>query len=140
MSEEQVVWKGSPSQVVNLGYYILCLVTCLLVVPIFIAVYLYIKTRTENYEVTTERLKHSTGILSRQTETMELYRIKDTTVLQPFFLRLFGLGSILLHTSDKTTPEMLIPAVANPQWLNDQLRKHIEEQRQTKRVREVDFE
>lgn len=140
MSQEQVVWKGSPSQVTNLGYYLLCLVTSILIVPIFIALYLYWRTRTENYEITTERLKHSSGILSRQTETMELYRIKDTTVLQPFFLRLFGLGSILLHTSDKTTPELLIPAVAQPQWLNDQLRKHIEDQRQIKRVREVDFE
>lgn len=140
MPEEQIVWKGSPSQVTNLGAYILCLLLFWLVVPIFIAGYLFWRTKTENYELTTERLRHSSGILSRSTEAMELYRIKDTTVLQPFFLRLFGLGNILLHTSDKTTPELLIPAVAQPQWLNDQLRNHIETQRQVKRVREVDFE
>ena len=32
MAEEQGLWKGSPSQVVNLGTYLLCLLLCWLVV------------------------------------------------------------------------------------------------------------
>ena len=37
MGEEQTLWKGSPSQVTQLGIYLLCGVTFWLVVPLKIA-------------------------------------------------------------------------------------------------------
>ncbi len=137
---EQSVWKGSPSQVVNLGVYVLCGLTFFLIIPIFIALWYWIKTRSDVYELTSERILHSVGVFSRKTDTLELYRVKDIRVDQPFFLRIFKLCNIELHTSDHTTPIFLLPAMPFASGIQDQLRIHVETRRDEKRVREVDFE
>ena len=55
-------------------------------------------------------------------------------------MRLVGLGNIVLETSDKTTPQLTIPAIAGAPVLLEKLRAEVEKRRDRKRVREVDFE
>ncbi|MDZ4861622.1 MAG: PH domain-containing protein [Candidatus Hydrogenedentes bacterium] len=136
---EQSVWKGSPSQIVNLGIFVVCGLTFFLVVPIFIAFWYWLKTRSDVYEMTTERILHSTGVFSRNTDTLELYRVKDIHVDQPLFLRIFKRCNILLNTSDHTTPIFVLPAMPFGAGIQDHLRTHVEKRRDEKRVREVDL-
>ena len=140
MVDEQTLWKGSPSQVTNLGPYLLCVLTFWLVVPIFIALWKWLELRSSVYELTTERLKQTRGVFSKRTEELELYRVKDLAVEQPFFLRLFSLANVILETSDKSSPRVVIEAVPGAQELGDTIRRQVEELRQRKRVREVDFD
>jgi uncharacterized membrane protein YdbT with pleckstrin-like domain len=140
MVEEEIVWEGGPSQVTRLGTYVLCVLFCWLIVPIFIALWTYIVIRHHKYIVTTERIKITTGVFSRHHEEIELYRIKDFQLLEPFFLRMFGLGNILFHTSDKTTPNIILEAVSDAETLRDSIREHVEALREKKNVREVDYE
>lgn len=136
--QETTVWSGTSSQWVNFGTYLLCLLFCWLIVPIFIAVYKYLEVKTRRYELTTERLRITHGILTKHTEEIELYRVKDSALVEPFPLRLFSLGDIVLDTSDKTMPRVSINAIRDAKEVREQLRKQVETQRQTKRVREVD--
>lgn len=138
--KETLVWRGTSSQVKHLGVYVVCLLTCWLVVPIFIALYRYIQLRCRVYELTSERLRITSGWLSKSTELVELYRIKDMEFLQPFFYRLFGLGHVILFTSDRTAKNILIEAIAQPQQLLDRIRNCVEICRQKKGVREMDFD
>jgi len=138
--EETRIWEGPSSQVVNLGTYILCLLTCWLIVPVFIALYKYLLIKCRRYEITTQRIRLTEGILSKKRDQIELYRIKDITELQPFFLRMFSLGNLAMVTSDKTHSEFTIEAVPDTQKLMDELRKSVEICRDKKRVSEVDFE
>jgi uncharacterized membrane protein YdbT with pleckstrin-like domain len=85
-------------------------------------------------------LKVRTGILAKHNEQLELYRVKDISVQEPLLLRLFSLGSVVLETSDKSTPIMVIEAIPNAKFLGDQIRKNVEQLRDSKRVREVDFQ
>ena len=71
---------------------------------------------------------------------MELYRVKDTRLEKPFWLRIFGLSNIVLQTSDRSLPEVNIRAVRNGIEIREKLRKQVESLRDKKRVREVDFE
>ena len=137
---EEVVWEGGPSQIINLGTYILCGLLCFLVVPIFIALWKYLVTRATQYTLTTQRLSFRRGVFSKETDAMELYRIKDMRVVEPFFLRMFGKGDILMDTSDRTDPEFTLHAVPEPDKLRDTIRRYVEMRRDEKRVREVDFE
>lgn len=137
---EETVWKGNPSQITNLGLYLLCLLTCWLIVPIFIALWKWIETKCFVYELTSERLKITRGVFSKRTDVLELYRVKDLVVERPFFLRLFSRGNVVLDTSDKSSPRVVIQAVPKPQALSDTIRNQVEVQRQAKHVREVDFE
>jgi len=138
--EESTVWKGCSSQALNLGAYILCGLTCWLIVPIFIAIWKWIELRAWQYEITTERIHVTRGVFSKQIDDMELYRVKDITVLEPFLLRLFSAGDIVLQTSDRSSPSMILRGVPNPKELRDLIRKHVEACRDKKRVSEVDVD
>lgn len=139
MSEEKIVWSGTPSQIVNIGVFILCLLTCFLIVPIFYALWKYIVVKCTKYVITTERIKITTGVFSTQTDYLELYRIDDLTFEQPFLLRIFSLGNLKLITSDKSTPELTLQAIPASEELREEIRKHIETQRDKKRARVIDF-
>jgi uncharacterized membrane protein YdbT with pleckstrin-like domain len=141
MSEgEQTLWRGHPSHVTNLGTYLLCGLTCVLIVPIFIALWKWLDTRCFIYELTTERLKQTHGVFSKRTDELELYRVRDLAVEQSFFLRMFSLANIILDTSDKTTPRVVLKALPKAQELADTIRQQVEIQRQRKNVRELDVE
>ncbi len=139
MSEENIVWSGTPSQVVNFGVFVVCLLTCFLIVPIFYALWKYIVVRCTKYVVTTERIKVTTGVFSKKTEYLELYRVNDLVFDQPFLLRIFSVGNLRLNTSDPSTPELILQAIPASEELLNEIRKHIEIQRDKKRARVVDF-
>jgi uncharacterized membrane protein YdbT with pleckstrin-like domain len=139
VSEEQV-WEGSPSQVRNLGFYVVCALTCWLVVPIFLALWRWMETRCIRFTLTSERLKMASGVFTRRTDEVELYRVKDTALTEPFFLRLFGLGTIELTTTDATTPVVVLPAIAEAGQVRERIRTHVELSRQRRGVRDVEVE
>ena len=137
---EEIVWRGTSSQWKNFGVYILCGLLCWLVVPIFFALVHYLKTRCKVFELTTQRLKITSGIFAKVTETLELYRVKDIETRQPFLSRLVGIENVQMNTSDTSSPLVLIDAVASSVGLADKLRNQVEIIRQQKRVREIDIE
>lgn len=136
---ETVIWTGSPSQVTNLGTYVLCVLFCWLVIPIFIGIWKWIALKCYRYTVTTERVGLTQGVFSKRTDSIELYRVKDTTLLEPFFLRMFGVGNIVLSSSDRVTPLLVLHAVPNAANLREQIRASVERMRVLKRVSEVDY-
>jgi uncharacterized membrane protein YdbT with pleckstrin-like domain len=140
INEERTVWTGSPSQLQNLGAYVVCVLLCWLIVPIFIALWKYLVTRSRQYEVTTQRIFYSSGVFSRQRDQLEIYRVKDMRVVEPFFYRLVGRGNVILDTSDRTTPTFVFESVQEPRALADLLRTHVEARRREKGVRELDME
>src|SRR4051812_17932458 len=121
MAEEKV-WTGTSSQVKNLGAFLLCL----LVVPIPWAFWRWLTVKCHVYELTTERLLTTTGVINKSTDTLELYRVRDLQVVQPFFLRLFGLETITLITSDASTPNVTIDYIPTALKLGDKFREHLE--------------
>jgi uncharacterized membrane protein YdbT with pleckstrin-like domain len=156
MSDEKAIFHGSSSQVLNvdvfagcglgaIGLVVLSLMVwwgflLLLPVPIGIAARKWLELKCRVYEVTTERIKVSRGIFSRRTDEMELYRVKDLTLIEPFFFRLFGLGSVIMTTNDASTPTLTIHAVKRVKELREDLRQAIEACRDKKRVRLAELE
>lgn len=154
-STEEIIWEGSQSQVLNFGIFISMgiisliilvlsmmffpLAAILVVIPI---AYLFIKwliVKNHRYKVTTERIFYTTGIFSKKTEALELYRVRDVDMYEPFWQRLFKLGNVALTTSDKTSMNFLLKAVPNPAELMNNIRKNVELRRDVKRVRGVEF-
>ena len=155
---EQTVWTGSPSQVKNALSFLcagltaaaiifLCFVVWLwppgigfVGVPVIYALCRWLAVGAEQFELTTERLLTSQGFLSRTTDSLELYRVKDLRIVQPMFLRMFGLENILLMTSDETSPVIVIDHVPSRMRLGDKIRENIEACRVAKGTREVEME
>lgn len=138
--EEKEIWEGSPSQWINFGTYLLCFLLCWLVIPIFVALWQYLVVRTWKIKITDQRIIEEKGVLSKTTDELELYRVKDIRLDQPFLLRLVGLSNILMVTSDKTNKILKIPAIKDGKNLREQLRIAVDVRRDKKRVRETDFE
>lgn len=152
---EEPLWKGSPSQWLNLWPFTFALlVTAGICVggvfffPVFIALVLplgymiwsYLLVRSSVFELTSQRLRITSGVFNQKIDEVELYRVKDTQMLRPWWMRLTNLASLRLDTSDRSSPMVLIPAVHRGVELREQLRKQVEIIRDSKRVREMDFD
>ena len=156
-ADERTVWSGSPSQWTNFPVFCIAILAIVgsvvaatrlnqpyiyivAVLAIVFAFVPWLRTNTTRIEVTTERIGTRTGIFTRRRRDMELYRVKDTTLHEPFFLRLVGLANIEVVSSDKTTPFVVIPAIRDAESLRQKIRANVERMRMTRRVRELDFE
>lgn len=139
LGPEETIWKGNPSHWTNFGVYLLCGLFCWLVIPLVILIYKILQLRSHKYELTTQRFRESKGVFTRHRDDLELYRVKDITLEEPFLLRMFGLGNIVLDTSDKTTPVVTIKAVKAEEVI-ELIRKSVETIRLTRNVREIDME
>jgi uncharacterized membrane protein YdbT with pleckstrin-like domain len=133
---EETIWTGTSSQLKNLGAFLLCI----LVIPIPWAFWRWLQVKNRVYQLTTERLLISSGVINKSTETLELYRVRDLQVAQPFWLRLFGLHNIHLITTDTSTPEIIVDYIPADLKLPDKFREQVEQCRVKKRVREIDIE
>jgi uncharacterized membrane protein YdbT with pleckstrin-like domain len=139
-ASEQVIWAGTSSQIRNLHIYILCALFCWLVLPIFYALAKWIQLRARHYEITNQRVRIRQGVFSKRTDELELYRVKDSTVIEPFWQRMFGLGNIFITTHDASTPTLTLEALPNAAQIREKLRQATEECRDRKRVRVAEFE
>jgi uncharacterized membrane protein YdbT with pleckstrin-like domain len=155
---EQHIWTGSPSQVKNtLPFFLSALATFGILfltlvfkwwppgigfvgIPLLYALSRWLAVGAQQYELTSERLLISRGFFTRVTDSLELYRVKDMRIVQPFRLRLFGLENIELVTSDESCPAVVIDHIPTRLRLLDQIRTQVEACRVTKGAREVEIE
>ena len=156
MSDERTIFQGSPSQILNVDVFLGCglgavvlialslmlwwAFVLLLPVPLGMAAWKWLELKCRVYEVTSERIRVSRGIFTRRTDELELYRVKDLTLIEPFFFRMFSLGSVIITTNDASTPMLTIHAVKGVKELREELRRAVEVCRDKKGVRLAELE
>jgi uncharacterized membrane protein YdbT with pleckstrin-like domain len=136
MTDEQVVWTGNPSQWRNFWWYL----SCLLLLPIPFAIWKWLETKNTVYTLTDQRLKFTRGVLTKVTEDLELYRVRDTKFEQNVWERMLGLGEIQLFTTDETTTVVSLPYIRDAEAVREKMRGLVEARRDAKRVRYLDAE
>jgi uncharacterized membrane protein YdbT with pleckstrin-like domain len=152
---ETPLWKGSPSQWLNIGPFSLALLLCAgivvggiffppafaaLILPLTWIIWSYLVIRCQVFELTSQRLRISKGVFNQKIDEIELYRVKDVLVEKKWWMRILNLGSLHIETSDRSLPQVTIPAIPDAINLRESLRKEVEIVRDKKRVRELDFE
>lgn len=155
VNQETTLWQGSPSQWLNLGHYLFALVLtagviaggiffppawAFIALPFFYVGWRFLVVRSTRFELTTERLRLTRGVFNQKIDEIELYRVKDISMERPLWMRITGLSSILLATSDRSLPTLVLPAIPNGMELRENLRRQVEDIRDRKRVRELDME
>lgn len=90
------------------------------------------------YELTESRLRVKTGLLNTREEELRLYRVRDISAQESLLDRLFGVGSILLHTTDATSPTLLIQHVKRADQVKELLSAQVEKARVKNRVRAME--
>ena len=81
------------------------------------------------YSVSDNRLIIKTGLFSSETEETLLYRIIDIKLKRTFGQKLYGVGTITLHATDRTTPIIELKNIRRPEAVRRFLSKLIEQER-----------
>ncbi|MBL9130972.1 MAG: PH domain-containing protein [Verrucomicrobiaceae bacterium] len=157
---ETILWSGHTSQWVHFWFYFFCallaagvvvaatvfapptggLTYLALLLPAGLWLVRWWVTKCTTYELTSQRLRIRTGVLNRRVDELELYRVKDYAMEQPFLLRLVGLGNVTLITSDATNPNVSMLAIPDVESVREKLRTAVQSERDRKRVRELDVD
>lgn len=155
MSDENVIWKGTPSHWTNFWSHVLSALLAAgaiaggvffppafagLAIPLGIVLWKWLTVRCTVFELTSQRLRMSVGVFTREIDEIELYRVKDSKIEQPFWLRIVGVGNLILDTSDRSHPKAELNAIRDVTGVREKVRERVEKLRDSKRVREVDFE
>jgi uncharacterized membrane protein YdbT with pleckstrin-like domain len=156
---EETIWKGTSSQWKNCGAFGVLIIS----IPVSVALHVWLRDkgvapwiyllvvfaalwalwqwaqlRTTVYHLTTERLLTVSGILTKVTDTLELYRVRDLKIVQPIIHRMLGLQNIEIYTTDASSAEVDLNYVPVSLNLADQIRKCVEACRTAKNVRMMD--
>jgi uncharacterized membrane protein YdbT with pleckstrin-like domain len=156
MSEEVVLFRGSPSLMVKAGTFFIGIIFIIgfivgaimwnplvAIGAVLVAVYLAgvaALIRTQQFEVTSQRVRWRRGIVTKRTDEMELYRVMDVSLVEPLLLRMVGAGNLEIKSADVSTPSLTLPAVKKASELREQLRNSVEECRVRRGVRVTEFD
>ena len=155
---EEELWRGRPSQIMNLKLYLVWAVILLGVLfamlvrerlwPVFLVLVVAalgqivlrnLRLRSILYVVTTQRVRVVSGLLNKNIQEIELFRVKDTSVHQWFFQRLFGLGTITILSGDAHNPRLILHGIPKAIELRERIRQEVMILRQRYSVRELDM-
>lgn len=87
------------------------------------------------YALSEDRLFLSVGFFSIKDEEILLYRIRDISTTRSLWQRIFGVGSVTVISSDKTTPTLLLKNVKHPLDVKELLHEQVEKVKIQRRIR-----
>ena len=91
------------------------------------------------YTLTDDRLFITSGLLKTVEDEVRLYRIMDLSLSQTLSQKIFGIGTILVSSADKSMRDFEIKNIKKPRDVKEQLSKLVEENRDKKRVTNREF-
>ncbi|MDI9469674.1 MAG: PH domain-containing protein [Bacillota bacterium] len=86
------------------------------------------------YELTSMCLTVRRGLLSTTTDETMLYRVLDTRLHRTLGQKIFGVGTIILYTADRTCPELHIKNVRKSREVHRLIGRLIEAERDRKAI------
>ncbi len=87
------------------------------------------------YMLSEDRVFLETGLLNLKQEEVLLYRVRDLSLTMTLGQRIFGVGSVTLQSSDRTTPVLELKNIKRPREVKEILHRQVELMKQTRRIR-----
>jgi membrane protein YdbS with pleckstrin-like domain len=94
----------------------------------------WIRSISTTYEITTQRVRVERGLLSKDKENVELFRIDHFDLHKPLGMRLVGQCMLHLRSSDASFPTVVIFGIPDLEALADTLRECSLRERTRRRV------
>ena len=92
------------------------------------------------YSLSEDRLFRETGLLNRTYEEVLLYRIRDISLMRSLWQMIFGVGTIVIHSSDKSSGTLQIENVKSPKQVKELIHQLVEESKTRRRFRFGEFD
>lgn len=138
--EEKPIFELKPSGRAYLGLilwgFVLLPVFLIGVLLLLHAWYLVASTR---YRLTTQRLFVQTGLIAKHLEEVELFRVKDVTLNQGMLQRMLGVGTVVVLSTDDTSPRLELAGLRDPMGVKEQIRGAFRAARQREGMRMAEF-
>ena len=87
------------------------------------------------YALSEDRLFLETGLLHTRLEELLLYRVRDISLSVSLGQRIFGVGSVHVLSSDKSTPALELRNIRRPFEVKEQLHRQVEQMKLARRLR-----
>jgi len=84
---------------------------------------------SSDYRVYGDRLEMERGVLSRRIDNVELFRVRDLGVKQGLLGRILNFGEVYVHSTDASSPDVVMPAIDHPREFYQTLRDLVTESR-----------
>lgn len=91
------------------------------------------------YRLSENRIFRETGLFNLKEEEVLLYRVRDLELKRSLFQRIFGVGTVCVHSSDKTTPHLDLLNIKNPREVKELLHRQVEEKKLSRRMRTTEL-
>ena len=92
------------------------------------------------YSVSEDRLFRDSGLLNRTYEEVLLYRIRDISLKRSLGQMILGVGTIVIHSSDKSSGTLEIENVKSPKQVKERIHPLVEEAKTRRRFRCGEFD
>lgn len=132
------IYVGGVRHRAYLGEYVGLGLLSLVAIGIPFLIWRWLKTRAERWTIDGRRIEHTVGVLTRRTDSVELWRIHDLAHVETFADRLCGDGRIVIHSGDVTDPVLILRGVPDHRAVYERLRAAVETSRRTHRVMAVE--
>ncbi|MDE5965439.1 MAG: PH domain-containing protein, partial [Lachnospiraceae bacterium] len=87
------------------------------------------------YRLSDDRLFLETGFFNIRSEEILLYRIRDISLSLKFTQRIFGVGSVMVQSTDKSLPQLELKNIKQPREVKELLHKQVEEMKVARKMR-----
>lgn len=87
------------------------------------------------YSMSEDRLFLETGLLNTRQEEILLYRVRDISLRISLGQRLFGVGSVIVQSSDRSLPVLELRNIRSPREVKETLHQQVEEMKLARRMR-----
>ena len=92
------------------------------------------------YRLYPDSLEVETGLVSRNVDNLQLFRVRDLRLRQSVLGRLFGVGDISVTSTDQSSPHLTIRGVDGPRAMYETLREGVARSQATRRTMIVEEE
>lgn len=86
------------------------------------------------YRLSEDRIFCTKGFLNIRSEEVLLYRVRDISLHVTLFQRLFGMGTICIESSDKSSPHLDIKNIRNPWNVKELIHHSVEAAKEKRRL------
>lgn len=87
------------------------------------------------YFLSEDRLFCEKGLLNLKADEVLLYRVQDLELTMTLGQRIFGVGTVCVHSSDKSIPHLDLKNVKHPREVKELIHRSVEEAKDRRRMR-----
>ena len=91
------------------------------------------------YSLSEDRLFRETGLLNLNEEEVLLYRVRDVSLSRSLWQRIFSVGTITVHSSDKTSPTLEVINVKDSKSVKELIFTNVEKAKEERRMRATEL-